>query len=193
MTSSNEEEDLFSDQYIPLRKRKYNSINEIANDASNPENQMERWQKHTRKDTNPGPESLVKEHIRKHLTKVYHAKVIRTNSGSIVDREGNTIYLGETGQSDLHVLLPLEIDGFIFGIMAAVEVKARGKKPSAKRLADIKAIKDIRIKNQATYLQYIRRRGGIGIFADCTEDVDIAILEKTIEIQSNFTRREELK
>ena len=161
-------DDLFSEEYAPIRKRIFSSIEEIETHAANNTN----WR--TRKKASQKPEAKVKAKIRAHLEKVYKAKVLRTNAGSITDQFGNTIYLGETGQSDLQAIIPIEIDGFTFGIFAAIEVKAGSNKAT---------------DHQTRYLKQVTDRGGIGVVASSTEHIDEAVLNKMVEMQAHFARR----
>lgn len=167
-----DDEDIFSDDYKSRRNRMFDSIEEI--EQSLIKNRKERWQKNTRKKTPEKPEAKVKAKIRKHLEKVYRAKVLRTNAGSIIDQQGNTIYLGETGQSDLQAIIPISIDGFTFGMFMAIETKAGNNTAT---------------DSQKKYLKQVVDRGGIGVIAWSTEDIDKAILEKMIEIQLRFESR----
>lgn len=194
---SDEDIDLFSDEFVPARPRKFTSVEQIEEFArdNRGSKQKDRWQKNTRKKTTEGPESKVKKKVKDHLVKVYNAKVLRTNAGSIRDDKGNTVYLGETGQSDLQAIIPIAIDKFSFGIFAAIEIKADndpkrvsyqkaylGLIPKGKSVGlDAKERKHL--DEQKMYIDQIISRGGIGCFAWSTEDVDAAILNKMIEIQ----------
>jgi len=196
MTDNNEDnEDIFSDSYKPQRSRSFSSIEDI--EQSLVSGRKERWQKNTRKRTKEKPEAKVKSKIKAHLESVYNAKIIRTNAGSITDQFGNTIYLGETGQSDLHAIIPIELDGFLFGIFAAIEIKANeGKKPEYQRAyvyhgktTGLTLKERIHLDQQKEYIGYVKKRGGIGFFAWSTEDVDKAIIEKMLGIQLRFESR----
>lgn len=193
--SNDDNEDIFSDSYKSERKRMFSSIEDIEQSLAS--GRKERWQKNTRKRTKEKPEARVKSKVKKHLETLYNAKIIRTNAGSIIDQFGNTIYLGETGQSDLHAVIPIEIDGFMFGIFAAIETKSNeGKKPEYQKAyirngktTGLTLKERIHLDHQKEYIGYVIKRGGIGFFAWSTDDVDQAILEKMIEIQLRFESR----
>ncbi len=192
-------DDLFADDYIPLRSRSGRSADQILEDAKASRNREDLWRKNTRKKTPEKPEAKVLKKVKDHLVKVYKAKVIRTNAGSITDAQGHTIYLGETGQSDLHAIIPITIDGYTLGIAAVFEAKADNNERQMRYqktylgLIEGKPVglsdKEKRhLTDQQTYINYVIKRGGIGAFVWSTEDVDRVIMEKTLEI-TEFIKR----
>jgi len=162
--------DLFADDYVPARNRRRETIEEIEERLANEDAETTRIRhaKHTRKPRNEGPEAKVKKRIRDHLEKHYRARVLRTNAGSIRTIEGNEVFLGDPGQSDLHALVPIWIDNFVFGIFMAIECKA-----GSNTATDL----------QREYLQNVTIRGGIGVVAYDVLDVDAAIASKVAELQ----------
>jgi hypothetical protein len=75
--------------------------------------------------------------------------------------------LGDPGQSDLHAIIPLVVNGFVFGIFAAFEVKAGAN--TATPL-------------QEKYIANIKRRGGIAAVIKTVIDIDDAIAAKRTEL-----------
>lgn len=179
---SDQQDDIFADDYVPARKRSGRSIDQILEDISSNKNnkKLDRWKEFTPDDTEEKPENKVKRIVRKHLENKWNAIVIRTNAGRIKTKNDTTIFLGEKGQSDLHVNIPMTIDDFTFGIFMAVETKAPGKKAT---------------EDQKRYIQRVKDRGGIAIvvgsFADVDprKELDEAIIEKMLEIQGRFIKR----
>lgn len=163
----NDADDLFSDAYVAHRKaRSIEAIEQAASDNSH-DKQTQRWAKNTHKRTKKGPETKIKATIKKHLEQHYNAKVLRTNAGAIQDQQNHTIWLGETGQSDLHALVPLKIDNIVLGLFVAIECKANNNKPTVA---------------QNAYLDNINARGGLSIVAYNIIDVDDAIARRRAEI-----------
>lgn len=168
--SIDDEPDLFDEQ----PRRTYGSIEAIeqALATESAKKRNERHRRHTKRETKSGPETPVKARIRKHLEQHYRARVLRTNAGRVRDQDGFDVFLGEAGISDLTAIIPIEIDGFTFGIFAAVECKATGTTGT---------------DNQEKYLTFIRARGGIGVVASLTIHVDEAIERKVKEL-TDFIR-----
>lgn len=167
MTDDND--DLFADDYVSARKQKFSSADELLSmlEAESADTKATRHAKHTRKPRNKGPEALAQDRLRKHLETTYGARVLRTNAGFIKDEHDNTIHLGEAGQSDLHAIIPIIVNGFVFGIFAAFEVKAGAN--TATPL-------------QEKYIANIKRRGGIAVVIKTVIDIDDAIAAKQAEL-----------
>jgi len=164
----NDPDDLFADDYVP--KREHATIDQIMDRLFNEDSETtrKRHAKHTRKPRKEGPEAKVQKRIREHLEKHYRARVLRTNAGFIPNQDGNIVYLGDPGQSDLHALVPIIIDGFAFGIFMAIECKANANKET---------------ELQRKYLDNVTVHGGIGVVASDVLDVDAAIAGKVAELQ----------
>lgn len=174
MTDANEwEVDLFSDDYIGIRRKRYESADQILEElvAEDSDKKAARHAKHTRKPRKEGPEAKAQARLRVYLEKEYKARVLRTNAGFIRDEHGNTIQLGDPGQSDLHAIIPFMINGHIIGIFAAFEVKAGNNTAT---------------DTQETYLANIAKRGGIAAVIRTVIDVDEAIAAKRAELLSWF-------
>lgn len=154
--------DLFDDDFVSARQRQYSSADEILEtlEAESADTKKTRHAKHTRKPRKSGPEAQASKRIRTHLEKHYGARVLRTNAGFVRDEAGNTIQLGEAGQSDLHAIIPIQIDSVVFGVFAAIEVKAGSNTPTDR---------------QTSYLESIERRGGIAVVAYSVLDIDTAV------------------
>lgn len=165
-----DDSDLFDDNFVSKRKRKYNDIDEIEEAVSDntDDKQSDRWRKNTRKKAAPKkPEAKVKDRIEKHLRERYGARVIRTNAGWIKTPEGDTIFVGETGRADLHACIPIKIGTFTLGLFMAIECKAGTNTAT---------------DTQEKYLTSIAERGGIVVVANNVLAVDEAIAAKAAEI-----------
>jgi len=171
-----DQDDIFADDYVPMRKRSGRTIDQILDDISSNKNnkKIDRWKEFTTEKMEEKPENRVKRIVRKHLEDKWNAIVLRTNAGRIKTKDDTTIFLGEKGQSDLHVNIPITIDNFTIGIFMAVETKAPGKTATS---------------DQKKYIQRVKDRGGIGTvvgsFADIDprSELDKVIIEKILEIQ----------
>lgn len=172
-------DDLFSDAYIGGRNKRYANIEAIENELANEsaDKKATRHAKHTRAPRAEGPETKVKAAVKKHLETVWRARVLRTNAGRIRTAEGHDVFLGDTGQADIHALVPYALGGFTFGLFLAVETKAGT---------------NVATTDQLTYLDNIRKRGGIGVVAYNIVDVDDAIgahIMKLIDWAESITAR----
>jgi len=167
-------DDLFADDYVSARDRRRETLEEIEERLANEdaETTRKRHAKHTRKPRHEGPEAKVQKRIRDHLEKHYRARVLRTNAGFVPSTEGSIIYLGDPGQSDLHAIIPLTIYDVLIGVFMAIECKAGSNKAT---------------EAQLTYLEHIKRRGGIGVVAYDVLDIDEAISAKKVELLKQFT------
>ena len=162
MTDEPDPDDIFSEAYIAKRKHRYESGDEIlaALQNENEEKRAKRWKKNTRKRTKEGPEAKIKEKCREYLEDTLRAEVLRTNAGQITDEQGRTIYLGKTGQADLHALVPIRLsDQIVIGAFFAIETKAPGNKPTPA---------------QEKYLAGVKARGGVPVVAYSALDIEAA-------------------
>lgn len=178
MTAPKDEIDIFSDDYIALRNKRYASADHILDElkAQDTEKTAKRWRKNTRRKTDKGPEHYVKERCRKYLETELGARVLRTNAGSMLDADGRTVYLGDPGQADLHAVVPIRLDviDLTIGVFFAIECKAEGNKPT---------------ELQMKYLASIRARGGVAVVAYSQLDIDAAVTALRAEMLAKVTAR----